>query len=170
MVVVVMRLLWRGINVHRVILIVIIAAFRILIITLIIGGVITGSASEVVIAFICEVVITFVIVGPDRTPLPVNERDFRYVSTADRGSLRNGLPFWFETQPGELMLAFTDGVNECHYRQPATSVSFDDIADTAAYHSYEPLPSVEAIAQLALEGVRGNPGGEDNLAIIAARV
>lgn len=112
---------------------------------------------------------TFMIAGPDRTPLPVNERDFRYVSTADRGSLRNGLPFRFEAQPGELLLAFTDGVNECHYREPATSVNLDDIADTAAYLSYDPRSSVEAIAQLALDGVRGNPGGEDNLAIIAAR-
>jgi hypothetical protein len=112
---------------------------------------------------------SFVVLGPGRVPRTVNERDIRFVNAVDRGSLRNGLPFWFEAEPGDLLLAFTDGVNECHYREPATSVNLDDIAAAVASASFDPLQSVTNIALLALEGVRGNPGGQDNLAIIASQ-
>lgn len=111
---------------------------------------------------------TFMIAGPRRPARALNERDYRYVSTADRASLRDGLPFRFEAEPGELLLTFTDGVNECHYREPATSVRLDDVAEAAGSVGYEPGASVEAIARLALAGVRGNPGGQDNLVIIAS--
>ncbi len=60
-------------------------------------------------------------------------------------------------------------MNECHYREPATSVRPDDIADTAAYVSFDPLETVRAVGELALAGVRGNPGGQDNIALIASR-
>lgn len=112
---------------------------------------------------------TFMIVGPQRPPRIVNAPDDRYVDAKHLGSLRDGAPFWFDAEPGELLLTFTDGVNECHYRQPATSVRPDDIADAVAFASFEPHASARAIVELALAGVRGNPGGQDNVAVIASR-
>lgn len=112
---------------------------------------------------------TFMIVGPQRSPQIFTEANYRFVDAIHRGSLRNGAPFWFEADPGELLLTFTDGVNECHYREPATSVRPNDIADAVAFASFDPHESARAIAQMALDGVRGNPGGQDNVAIVAAR-
>lgn len=111
---------------------------------------------------------TFMIVGPQRAPRIVTTPDGRFVDTKHVGSLRDGAPFRFEAHPGELLLTFTDGVNECHYRQPATSVRPDDIDDAAAFASFEPHASARAIVRLALAGVRGNPGGQDNVAVIAS--
>lgn len=111
---------------------------------------------------------SFVIVGPSRRAVPVNTLDGRFVSTADRGSLRHGSPFTFAAAPGELLLAFTDGVDGCHYRNPATSVQPADIEQVAARANNDPLETVTQLSQLALSGVRGNPGGQDNIAVTAA--
>lgn len=110
---------------------------------------------------------SFVIVGPGRTAEPVNQRDNRYVSS--RGSsLRNGANFTFTANPGDMMLTFTDGVDECNYRSPATSIRPHHLEDLVAKANGDTLEATSQIVALALSGVDDNPGGEDNIALVAA--
>lgn len=75
-----------------------------------------------------------------------------------------GRPFQFQLQPGEGLMLFTDGVNECCYRDPHRSVSFGDIQEAFAPDAVQWAKSV---TNMALKGVRGNPGGEDNIALVS---
>jgi len=69
-------------------------------------------------------------------------------------------------EAGDVLVAFTDGVNECHYRQPATSITLDHVYDL--FDRAGTLTEfVQTLGDLALEGVDGNPGGQDNIAIVA---
>ena len=103
-----------------------------------------------------------------QTLSPVNPRDMNFANAANRFSLR-GAPFQFLTKPDQLLLVFTDGVDECHYRSPETSVTGEHIADIVRRVDDEPLRAANDITSLALAGVDGNPGGQDNIAIIAAQ-
>jgi len=110
---------------------------------------------------------TFTIVGEGRTAAPLNPLDDRFVS-AHRGSLRHGAPFTFAAEPGQLLLAFTDGIDGCHYRNPDTSVLPSDIGGVAARSGYDPLATADGLTRLALQGVRGYPGGQDNIVVASA--
>ena len=105
---------------------------------------------------------------PGAVPVPVNPQDNRFVTTRIRSSLQNGGPFHFRADPGELVLAYTDGIDGCHYRSPATSVQAHHIADIAEETGYDPFEVVSKVTALALDGVDGNPGGQDNIAIVAS--
>ncbi len=112
---------------------------------------------------------TFAVVGPEKPPRRNNPQDNRFVATNLRGSLRNGTSFTFETDPGDLLLIYTDGVNECHYRNAATSVREHHIHDVARAANFDPLDVVNRVMAMALAGVDGNPGGQDNIVMAAAR-
>jgi len=111
---------------------------------------------------------SFVLAGQGQQARALNRRDNRYVTARSRSSLRHGSPFEFETSPGDVMMAFTDGIDECHYRSAATSVQPHHILDIADRNAGDPLAIVNQLAALALAGVDGHPGGEDNIALIAA--
>ena len=111
---------------------------------------------------------TFAITGPGRSAAPINPHDNRFVSTAHRESLRHGSAFAFQAEPGDLLLAFSDGIDGCHYRNPATSVLATDIDEVAQACAYQPHDTVRRLTELALDGVRGNPGGQDNIVALAA--
>jgi hypothetical protein len=110
---------------------------------------------------------SFVIVGPNHETTAVNDLNGTFVNPSDRFSMINGAPFWFSADPGDIMLTFTDGINECHYRSPETSIGFDHI-EGVVNSSLEPLRIVQQLAALALSGVDGNPGGQDNIALIVS--
>ena len=76
--------------------------------------------------------------------------------------------FTFRVRAGGLLVAFTDGVDECHYANPQTSIRASHHAALFAEVGPNPRSYVRRLAGLALSGVDGNPGGEDNLAIVAA--
>ena len=76
--------------------------------------------------------------------------------------------FNFFVQPGSLLLAFTDGINECHYRTPGTSIGTQHLEDLFARTGPQPERFARELIQLALAGVDGNPGGEDNIALIVS--
>ena len=111
---------------------------------------------------------TFAIAGPGRSATPLNPLDGRFVNTVGRDSLRHGTAFKFQAEPGQLLLAFTDGIDGCHYRNPQTSVQAQDIDMVALQSGYEPHATARSLTELALAGVRGNPGGEDNIVALAA--
>lgn len=114
---------------------------------------------------------TFAIVGPagHRRPLAAQCCGVAYPS--DPATLDPERADWFEFEaaPGEILLAYTDGVDCCHYGKPETSVTPDLMAGlfraegTAATY-------LRSLVELALAGVNGNPGGEDNIAAIACAV
>ncbi|MCA9775790.1 MAG: endonuclease/exonuclease/phosphatase family protein [Candidatus Eremiobacteraeota bacterium] len=71
--------------------------------------------------------------------------------------------------PGALFLMFTDGVNECHYRCPETSIQPGHLT-TLWSHVYPHVERFgELLMELALGGVGGHPGGQDNIALIALK-
>lgn len=111
---------------------------------------------------------TLSVVGPDRMPTRVNPHDSRFVSARERDSLRHGGAFTFEAKPGELILVYTDGIDGCHYRHEETSVQPKHIHDVATSAGFDPLGVVNGVVSLALAGVDGNPGGQDNIVMAAA--
>jgi len=60
-------------------------------------------------------------------------------------------------------------VDECHYRSPETSVRSGHRRMLHGQVGSDPAPYVRALLGLALEGVDGNPGGQDNVAVAAVR-
>lgn len=113
---------------------------------------------------------TFAVLSPDRMPTPINRHDHRFVTAAIPQSLRRGDVFIFKAEVGDVLLAFTDGIDGCHYRQPETSVRPEHISAIAARVGYDPLPLVTEVTELALRGVDGHPGGQDNIVIGAVTV
>lgn len=82
----------------------------------------------------------------------------------------NEVELWL--RPGSLLCLHTDGVDECHYRQPATSLTparIEQVAMTLGESAPEELAErfAHLLARAALAGVEGYPGGQDNLAILA---
>jgi hypothetical protein len=69
---------------------------------------------------------------------------------------------------GDMVLAFTDGIDECHYRRPATSMLPHHIVASVAEGQRRPPEVVAILARQALGGVDGNLGGQDNIAVLAA--
>ena len=110
-------------------------------------------------------------VGPDGTGAPLNARTHDYVCPGDElVSLRVRARMINAPVPADgLLLAFTDGVDECHYRQPATSIRPHHLQ--ALFERTGPAPARYAaeLMQMALEGVDGHPGGQDNVALVVAR-
>ncbi len=100
----------------------------------------------------------------------VNLKDERYVATGDRWPAGSCSFSAFSASPGDTLLMFTDGVDECHYRHPLTSVRPDHIAAVVDRVAGHPVDVSRALVSLALAGVDGHPGGQDNSAIIVAMV
>ena len=80
--------------------------------------------------------------------------------------VERGVPFQFQLEPEELLLLYTDGVNECCYRDPHRSVQLQHLEALYESHASDPAALVEALMQLALAGVDGHAGGQDNIAMI----
>ena len=111
---------------------------------------------------------SFVLVGPGHTARPINGRDSRYVTTRSRSSLRHGTAFRFAADPGDMLLSYTDGIDECNYRSPATSVQPHHVQTIVQAASGDTLVAANQLTATALRGVDGYPGGEDNIALICA--
>ncbi len=75
--------------------------------------------------------------------------------------------FEFEAGPGNLLLAFTDGIDACHYRHPETSLGPRQFLEVLHEAGARPDAYVRRLTEWALSGCDGNPGGQDNLALVA---
>lgn len=78
-----------------------------------------------------------------------------------------GRPFSFQLNPDEIMLLYTDGVNECCYRDPYRSIRLSHLEQLFQEHSANLEKFTRALMELALSGVDGHPGGQDNVVIVA---
>ncbi len=105
--------------------------------------------------------------APGADPLLVHERSQEFVSAADPPSLdpRGAQRFAFSPARGELLLVFTDGVNECCYRDPDRSLTAERMGELLRTGPSDAPAVVETLARAALEGVGGHAGGEDNVAL-----
>jgi hypothetical protein len=112
---------------------------------------------------------TFAIVGEAGHRRPVERPGSYYASPARGGSLDPGIAdrFAFAGSPGDLLLAYTDGIDECHYCRPESSVTPQIMAELWRETGNEPEAYVRRLVELALSGVAGHPGGQDNLAVVA---
>ena len=112
---------------------------------------------------------TAAVVGPGRSPVRINRANAAYVHPGRDGRIgRRGELFEFSAGPGALVLCFTDGVDECHYRRPETSLRPAHLAALFARTGADPTAYAEAVARAALAGVDGHPGGQDNIALAVA--
>lgn len=96
-------------------------------------------------------------------------RNNRYIRPGDFDALRWAVHFEFTLPSDALLALFTDGVDECHYRKPATSVGLPHLEDLFASTRGDPAQFARRLGAKALNGVDDNPGGEDNIAIAIAR-
>ncbi len=95
-----------------------------------------------------------------------NELNQNYLHGGSKIPLALASPFGFEVGPGEGLLIFSDGVNECCYGQPARSVQLRHLWDLFGQSQGDAAAWVRSVAELALAGVSGNPGGQDNVAVL----
>ena len=115
---------------------------------------------------------TLAIIGPGADGRRLNRPSHQYVSPArpDTFALAHADLIRFELRRDQLLLLFTDGIDECHYREPRSSVRPRHLR--ALYDTKGPAPDsyARALTELALLGVDGNPGGQDNIALIVGRL
>jgi len=81
--------------------------------------------------------------------------------------MEHAQPFQFRLEQTQTLLLYSDGINECCYRDPLRSVQLRHLEQLYSTHAHSTAHLGEAVAQLALTGVEGHPGGQDNLAVIA---
>lgn len=114
---------------------------------------------------------TFAVVGESGQRRAVETRGSYYVSPSHPAGLQPELAdgFTFSAAAGDLLLAYTDGIDECHYCQPETSVTPEIMARLWRETGSDPEAYVRRLVELALAGVDGHPGGQDNIAIVATR-
>ena len=62
----------------------------------------------------------------------------------------------------------SDGIDECHYGKPETSVTPQIMVELWRETGNELEAYVRRLVELALSGVDRHPGGQDNVAVIAA--
>lgn len=98
-----------------------------------------------------------------------NQRNAEFVTPLEPASLdpRRAREFVFRAGPGDLVLAFTDGVDGCHYGHPKSSVLPVHYQSLWTDADGDVERFVDAAVELALTGVVGQPGGQDNLAMVA---
>jgi hypothetical protein len=104
--------------------------------------------------------------------------DGRALCQPNEGSVNPALPwtlgaerawfFEFDLPVGGLVLAFTDGIDECHYRRKKTSLGPAQFVALVREVGAEPEVYAGRLAQWALDGVNGRPGGQDNLVVAGA--
>lgn len=70
---------------------------------------------------------------------------------------------------GSVLLSCTDGVTECRYGQPDVSVQPEHIGELVELSGGNVEVLAGNLGDLALRGVEGSVGGEDNLSIAASR-
>lgn len=92
-----------------------------------------------------------------------------YIRADSPLDLEQASHFQFRLKPGQTLLLFSDGINECCYRAPQRSVQLSHLHQLYRQNETDLGQVAAEIVQLALAGVDGQPGGQDNIALIAWR-
>lgn len=92
----------------------------------------------------------------------------RYLRSSDPEALDWAETFRFEVPLGGMIALFTDGVDECCYRQPARSIQPAHLTDLLLSCRGDAKQFARRLCAKALNGVDGHPGGQDNIALIVA--
>ncbi len=110
------------------------------------------------------------LVGGNAPSLRLAEKRSVFVTPARPDSLarERAVPFRFLGEPGRLLVTFTDGVDECCYGRPKLSIRRSHLDALFDVQGADAESYTRALAQLALDGVDSNPGGQDNLALAVA--
>lgn len=116
---------------------------------------------------------SLVVLGRTAPAVLATRKNTRYVTPAEAHTLAPQLAneFEFVIPPDGIAVAFTDGVDECCYRTPDLSIRPHHLQALVAAGSgpIDVEEFVTSLATLALTGVDGYPGGQDNIAIAAMR-
>jgi hypothetical protein len=101
----------------------------------------------------------------------VNVHDPTFLAPAEPSGidLERSTPFLYFAPAEHLLLAFSDGIDECHYRSPATSIRERHLHTLFLETGAAPEPYARRLTELALSGVDGNPGGQDNIVLAVTR-
>lgn len=93
-----------------------------------------------------------------------------YTAPWDPGS--HGIPpsafFRVPVKSGDWVVTCSDGVHECRYERPEDSIGMEDLEALMIRAGRSPEVFVESAVRLAIAGVRGKPGGEDNIGVVAS--
>ena len=113
-----------------------------------------------------------VVARPGEIPQRENRQTSSYVTPARPRTLSPGDAdhFAFSPAAGDLVLVFTDGIDECCYRDPDRSISPEVLRELLERVGSEPECVCRELTDLALLGVDGHPGGQDNVALVVTRV
>lgn len=100
----------------------------------------------------------------------INRLESRFVATDVEDYWANAEPdrFFFFAEPGALLVACSDGVHECCYRNPRDSIRPKHLLELLERAGAEPEPFARRLCKLALQGIDGHPGGQDNIAIVVS--
>ncbi len=109
------------------------------------------------------------VVGPERAEFLSRPRT-TFVALRDevRPLIDEAESLLFFTRPQDLLLLFTDGIHECHYGSPSTSVGTAQLQRCYASCGNDPRSFAQRLTQLAMRGVGGHPGGQDNIALLVS--
>lgn len=105
-------------------------------------------------------------VHPEEGPQVRNRLNNLYLYGAQPIPLDEAESFQFTLSAGSGLLLCSDGVHECCYQDPSRSLQKHHVQQGFLQSQGDPKGWVEWLAQAALEGVDGHPGGQDNLAIV----
>lgn len=96
-----------------------------------------------------------------------NQPNDRYLRGGAPIDVEEALPFQFTLKENETMLLYTDGINECCYRDPYRSVGLQHLEDIYRKTKSETAQLAYCVMELAMNGVDGYPGGQDNAVVTA---
>jgi len=108
------------------------------------------------------------VLGAQESPRIINRKNSHYVCPWIPTSLdpRRFVEFDFRMRSGDLLVAYSDGVDECHYQSPRTSIRPHHVQDLLRRGAGNSESLARELTELALTGVDGNPGGQDNIAVV----
>ena len=112
------------------------------------------------------------LVGTDGSIERLDSPSRHYAAPWDLYSLGVPPSSYFDTRAlaDQVLIACTDGITECHYGNPELSVQPEDIGELVARMGASPETLALELGRMALQGVRDQPGGEDNFSITVSIV
>lgn len=111
----------------------------------------------------------------DCSIVTVGAEGVRWRNAPNQVYLRAGQPipielagtFDFTLKKDEVLLLFSDGINECCYRNAHLSIQAGHIKQLHLELAGDVRAFGKSLVNLALTGVDGNPGGQDNVSVVA---